>query len=200
MSAPRLVADVRHLPFFRLLLASLLVAAVAGPPPRADEGNRLIDYAGFARQVAEVGALRESRRVSEEEFLELARDPATVILDARSAEKYRLLHVRGARNLSLPDMTEAELAAIIPDKRTRVLIYCNNNFENEVRAFPAKSMRASLNVHTFNVLHAYGYKNVHELKPLLDVATTRIPFAGELACATWSAGPQSILETSTASP
>ena len=49
--------------------------------------------------------LRESRRVSEEEFLELAGDPATVILDARSAEKYRLLHVRGARNLSLPDMT-----------------------------------------------------------------------------------------------
>jgi 3-mercaptopyruvate sulfurtransferase SseA len=199
MTVPCLAADARHLPVFRLLLTSLLVAAAGGRQVRADEGNRLIDYAGFTRQVAEVGALRESRRVSEDEFLELARDPATVILDARSAEKYRLLHVRGARNLSLPDMTEAELAAIIPDKRTRVLIYCNNNFENEVRAFPAKSMRASLNVHTFNVLHAYGYENVHELKPLLDVSTTRIPFAGELADRTCAA-PRSILQTSTASP
>jgi hypothetical protein len=35
-----------------------------------------------------------------------------------------------------------------------------------------------LNVHTFNVLHTYGYTNVHELKPLLDVRTTKIPFAG----------------------
>ena len=191
MTVSSLVAAVRRPPAFRLLLTALLGVAAGGPPARADEGNRLIDYAGFARQVAEVGALRESRRVSEEEFLELARDPATVILDARSAEKYRLLHVRGARNLSLPDMTEAELAAIIPDKRTRVLIYCNNNFENEVRAFPEKTIRASLNVHTFNLLHAYGYENVHELKPLLDVATTRIPFAGELAERPRAAGPGS---------
>ncbi len=200
MTAPCLAADIRRLPVFRLLLSTLFVAAACGPQARADEGNRLIDYAGFARQVAEVADLRESRRVSEEEFLELAGDPATVILDARSAEKYRLLHVRGARNLSLPDMTEAELAAVIPDKRSRVLIYCNNNFENEVRAFPEKSFRASLNVHTFNVLHAYGYTNVHELKPLLDVTTTRIPFAGELADRTHAAGPHSILQTITASP
>jgi hypothetical protein len=59
-----------------------------------------------------------------------------------------------------------------------VLIYCNNNFEHEERAFARKLSSAALNVHTFNVLHAYGYTNVHELKPLLDVRTTKIPFAG----------------------
>lgn len=192
MTASRL-CDLRHLTAFRPLLATLLLVAAGGKSP-ADEDNRLIDYAGFARQVADVAALRESRRVGEEQFLEMARDPGTVILDARSAEKYRLLHVRGARNLSFPDITAAELAAVIPDKRTRVLIYCNNNFENEARAFPAKSIRASLNVHTFNVLHAYGYENVHELKPLLDVTTTRIPFAGELSGRTGAVGPGPILE------
>ena len=62
-----------------------------------------------------------------------------------------------------------------------MLIYCNNNFEHEERAFAAKTAAASLNVHTFNVLHAYGYTNVHELKPLLDVRTTKIPFAGTTA-------------------
>ena len=59
-----------------------------------------------------------------------------------------------------------------------MLIYCNNNFEHEERAFARKLSSAALNVHTFNVLHAYGYTNVHELKPLLDVRTTKIPFAG----------------------
>jgi hypothetical protein len=80
-----------------------------------------------------------------------------------------------------PDITADELAKVIPTKDTRVLIYCNNNFENEERAFATKMPAASLNVHTFNVLHAYGYTNVHELKPLLDVRTTRIPFAGTAA-------------------
>ena len=47
---------------------------------------------------------------------------ATVsILDARSAEKFALLHVKGAKNLSLPDMTEEELAKILPSKATRIL-------------------------------------------------------------------------------
>lgn len=193
MTASRLRHDLRHPAAFRPLLAALLSVAACGKSP-GDEDNQLIDYAGFARQVADVAALRESRRVGEEEFLKMARDPGTVIFDARSAEKYRLLHVRGARNLSFPDITAAELAAVIPDKRTRVLIYCNNNFENEARAFPAKSIRASLNVHTFNVLHAYGYENVHELRPLLDVTTTRIPFAGELAGRTSGVGPRPIRE------
>jgi hypothetical protein len=164
----------RHAVIF--LAAALSIAAA-----RADEGNPRIDYRGFAVGVAEVAALRESRRVGEDAFLALAADPDTVVLDARSRGKYDLLHVRGARHLSFPDITADELAKVIPTKDTRVLIYCNNNFENEERAFATKMPAASLNVHTFNVLHAYGYTNVHELKPLLDVRTTRIPFAGTAA-------------------
>ena len=40
---------------------------------------------------------------------------------------------------------------------------------------------ASLNIHTLNVLYAYGYENVYELGPLLDVRKTRIPFEGQVA-------------------
>jgi phage shock protein E len=159
----------------------LAAVALLAPALRADEGNPRIDYRRFATGVAEVEKLRESRRVGEDEFLALAAKPDTIVLDARSREKYDLLHVRGARHLSFPDITADELAKVIPTKDTRVLIYCNNNFENEERAFAAKTAAASLNVHTFNVLHAYGYTNVHELKPLLDVRTTKIPFAGTTA-------------------
>ncbi|MBI3715958.1 MAG: rhodanese-like domain-containing protein [Betaproteobacteria bacterium] len=150
-------------------------SAVAAPPP----DNRLIDYDGFLAGAQEVAALRKERRISEEDFIRMSQEPGTVILDARSDGKYRMLHVRGARNLSLPDITEGELAKIIPSKTTRVLIYCNNNFLNEAAAFPTKAVRASLNVYTFNTLHSYGYTNIYELGPLIDIGSSKLPFAGE---------------------
>jgi phage shock protein E len=171
------VAAVGRARSFPLLASCALLA----PATRADEGNPPIDSRGFAAGVAEVETLRESRRMGEDECLALAARPDTVILDARSRQKYDILHVRGARHLSFPDITTDELAKVIPTKDTRVLIYCNNNFENEEPAFPAKALAAALAVHTLNVLHAYGYTSVHELKPLLDVRTTKIPFAGTTA-------------------
>lgn len=158
---------------FAPILLLLTAAASAEEIP-----NRLIDYGAFKSGVERVDSIRERRRISERQFIELAARPGTVILDARSAEKFALLHVRGARNLSLPDITAEELAKIIPSKDTRILIYCNNNFLNQPRAFPSKVASASLNVYTFNVLHAYGYTNVYELGPLLDVRRARIPFEG----------------------
>jgi hypothetical protein len=106
----------------------------------------------------------------------MAAQRGTIILDARSAQKFSLLHVKGAKNLSLPDITEDELAKMIPSKSTRILIYCNNNFLNEPAAFPSKALDAALNVYTMNVLFAYGYTNVYELGPLLDIRKTIIPF------------------------
>jgi hypothetical protein len=154
-----------------LVLSSVAACATEIP-------NRLIDYAAFERNVVAVGKLREQRRVSEQEFLRMAQDPATVVLDARSAQMFQLLHVKGAKNLSLPDFTEAELAKVIPSKDTRVLIYCNNNFLSAPKAFATKAPSASLNIHTFNVLYSYGYRNVYELGPLIDVNAAQIRFEG----------------------
>ena len=142
--------------------------------------NPMIDYPAFLNGATNVAALRHQRRVTEEQFVQMAADSATVVLDARSAIKYRLLHVKGARNLSLPDMTAAELSKIIPAKDTRVLIYCNNNFKDQSDAFPAKIASASLNLYTFNSLHSYGYTNVYELGPLVDVNRTKLPLEGSL--------------------
>jgi hypothetical protein len=141
-----------------------------------DSPNPLIDYDAFKDNVVLVGVLRESRRVTEAEFVLMSSDKNTVVLDARSSQKFDLLHVKGAKNLSFPDMTAEELAKVVPSKDTRILIYCNNNFLNEPNAFPSKALTASLNVHTINALYAYGYTNVFELGPLIDIRKTKIRF------------------------
>ena len=157
---------------------TLILLLVAGQANAQDIPNRLIDYDAFAGQVARVGEIRQRHRITEDEFVRMSKEPGTVILDARSAEKYAQLHVKGASNLSLPDITADELARVLPDKSTRVLIYCNNNFLNAPGAFPSKAIDASLNIYTYNVLHSYGYENIYELGPLLDIRQTKIVFEG----------------------
>jgi hypothetical protein len=158
----------------RLVLAASFL--LGGHAWAEEIANPLIDYRAFMNNVQEVGGIREERRVTEKQFTRMAADPDTVVLDARSARMFGILHIRGAKNLSLPDMTEAELAKVIPSKTTRVLIYCNNNFSNEPGAFPTKAIEASLNVYTFNVLHSYGYTNVYELGPLIDTRKSKLAF------------------------
>ncbi|MGC4071173.1 MAG: rhodanese-like domain-containing protein [Nibricoccus sp.] len=138
----------------------------------------MIDAPGHLLAVDEAIRLRESRRISEDEFIRLAAEPDTVVLDARSAEMFERLHVRGAVNLSFPNFTAETLAAVIPTKTTRVLIYCNNNFLNSASAFPAKTISVALNLSTFTNLHAYGYTNVYELGPLLNINTTQLKLDG----------------------
>ena len=50
--------------------------------------NHNIDFVGFASLVGQLEPLRETRRISEAEFIEMARDENTLILDTRSAAKF----------------------------------------------------------------------------------------------------------------
>ena len=144
--------------------------------------NPAISMERHMRVAMQAAALRGSRRVTEEAFLRMSREPDTVVLDARSKQKYDELHIRGAVNVSFPDMTRGTLARAIPNKKTRVLIYCNNNFRNAEVAFPAKNVGSALNISTFIALYDYGYRNIYELGPLLDIETSKLEFEGtELA-------------------
>src|SRR5688500_8953956 len=136
--------------------------------------NPAIDMDGYLQVSREAAQHRETRRLSEEEFIRISREPGTVILDARSREKFEELHVRGAMSLPFSDIAIESLAAAIPDNNTRILIYCNNNFANAEGPFPTKIPRASLNLSTYIALYSYGYRNVYELGPLLDIATTKL--------------------------
>ena len=97
----------------------------------------------FCSNVQESHQLREGRRLTEEEFMAMAKDPDTIVLDARSSDRYQQMHIEGAKSLSFTDFTEETLAEVIPSKDTRILIYCNNNIENSPIAFAAKMAPAS---------------------------------------------------------
>ena len=161
----------------KTLSLALLLAASSGALAQSIT-NRLIDYRGFQQIVAASAAEREAHRLTEPQFIQAMADPKAVLLDARTASKYQMRHIRGAVNLPFTDFTADTLAQVIPDKGTKVLIYCNNNFEGSQTAFPAKMATASLNISTYTSLKSYGYTNIFELGPLLDVRTTSLPFEG----------------------
>lgn len=139
-------------------------AAHADEPP----ANPAIDMPGYLAIAREAAQHRATRRLSLAQFLRMSREPGTIVLDARSREQYDRLHVKGAVNLSFPDIDVASLARVLPDRNARILIYCNNNFRNEETAFPRKAATASLNLSSYIALYTYGYRNVYELAPLLD--------------------------------
>lgn len=162
-----------------LILPWAGVVSVSSAEPQRVIVNPLIRYDLFSENVRQVGEVREGQRLTEEAFLKAMKEPGVVVLDARSGPMFKLRHLQGAVNLSLPDFSEQALANLIPSKDTKVLIYCNNNFQGSPLSMVAKGVAASLNVHTFVTLKSYGYENVWELGPLLDVRTTVLPMAGD---------------------
>jgi phage shock protein E len=131
---------------------------------------------GYLRISQEAAEYRETRRISEEEFIRMSQEPGTIILDARSKQLFDLLHIKGAINLSFSDIAVESLKRTIPDVNMRILIYCNNNFRGAECPFPTKMPTASLNLSTFIALYNYGYRNIYELGPLIDIEKSKLDF------------------------
>lgn len=147
-----------------LLLAAPATAQQKDRPSTAAQ----IDYQGFRGLAGEVEAYRAGRLVSLAEFQRLAREPNTVIVDARSADAYAQGHVASAINLPFTDFTDQSLRAALPDPSVRILIYCNNNFSNNEQPVVLKRIELALNIQTFINLYGYGYRNVYELGDVVD--------------------------------
>lgn len=140
--------------------------------------NPHVDINVFLNDARAVEIQRTNRIVDQDAFLKMSAEKDTIVLDARSADKFAMLHLKGAVSLPFTDFTEETLAKIIPDKNTRILIYCNNNFDNAPRSMPLKAAGASLNISTLISLQTYGYKNVYELGGYIDAKNSKLPFAG----------------------
>lgn len=169
-------------------------------PTKAEPANPNIDMVAFLVNAQDAAKQRETRRLSEDDFIKTSQEKGVIVLDARSKEMYDLLHIKGAINLSFPDIDVESLAKVLPDKKAKILIYCNNNFtpapnaknpqqeaapnggapvnnknaELAKVAMRGKYVAVSLNLSTYATLHNYGYTNVYELAPTLDPAKTKL--------------------------
>src|SRR5262245_10359692 len=157
-----------------LLILSVMFFARAQDSSKITNPN--IDMKGYLRISQEAAEYRETRRISEEEFIRMSQEPGTIILDARSKQLFDLLHIKGAINLSFPDIAVESLKSMIPDLKTRILIYCNNNFRGAECPFPTKMPTASLNLSTFIALYNYDYRNIYELGPQIDIEKSKLDF------------------------
>jgi Rhodanese-like domain len=169
----------------------------------------LVDFDAYEKVAKEAKKHRATRLVNVNEFLKMSKEEGTIILDTRSDEMYKAKHVKGAIHLNFSDFNAESLSKLIPDNNTRILIYCNNNFDDkptilsgkEVKPFISKmafpttkfvqpaltkmavnnQLTLALNIPTYINLYGYGYQNVYELNELVSTFfDKRIEFEGTL--------------------
>ena len=157
------------------LLPVLLLFSMAATAQIKQTQSGKVDYPSFLLLSNEIQEYRESRLIDQHTFLKFSQEPNTIILDTRSKRAYDDIHVKGAIHLNFSDFTEGKLAEVIPDKNTRILIYCNNNFRSRLSAMADKKAPLALNIPTFINLYGYGYKNLYELKGYYEPDELVIP-------------------------
>jgi hypothetical protein len=160
----------------RTFVIFLPLALAAPPLAAAPPENPQIDYPAFRTLTRDVEAYRLTRLVDWDAFVAAAAGPDVLILDARSERQFAAGHLEGAVNLPLPEFSEEALAEIIGRTDRPILIYCNNNFRNDVEPVMLKSGPLALNIPTFIHLVGYGYRNVRELDEVVDFDDADIPW------------------------
>lgn len=157
-----------------LILILLLNNSISGQ--EQIKNNARVDYAGFLEISDELIEYRTLRLINIDMFNSFSEDSSTIILDTRSKKAFDKVHIKGAIHINFSDFTKKALAYKIASKETRILIYCNNNFESPKEALMNKMRPLALNIPTFINLYGYGYKNVYELKDYLDEDDKRVQF------------------------
>ena len=179
-----------------LLVTNTAFAQAKNYPPAK------VSFNDFKELVATVEPHRAERLVDLDTFLKMSKEPGAIIFDSRSDFRYNRIHVKGARHLSFTDFTQDNLQKVIPGFGTKILIYCNNNFDGNQTDFTSKiatpgavlsgdgltsqfqvqekPIMMALNIPTYVNLYGYGYRNVYELDELVHVDDPRIEFEGSI--------------------
>ncbi|MBE2216742.1 MAG: rhodanese-like domain-containing protein [Ignavibacteria bacterium] len=159
----------------------------------SQEKSPFVSFDDYETLMAEVKEHRKSRLLELADYLEMAKQEDVIILDARSEAMYKSKHIKGAVNLNFSDFTQETLAQLISNFETKILIYCNNNFQDDSQNFPTKvsmpkieekkgggdkGITLALNIPTYLNLYGYGYRNVYELNEILSVDDPRMEFEG----------------------
>jgi rhodanese-related sulfurtransferase len=124
----------------KIIAASLLIIAVnAVSAEEAKYAKAKVSFEDFKGLVTEVETHRASRLIDFDTFLKMSKEPNVIILDSRSAFRFERIHLKGAKHLAFTDFTQDTLRKTIPSSDTKILIYCNNNFEGNQVDFASKT-------------------------------------------------------------
>lgn len=155
----------------------------------------LVNFDDFKNLVSTLEKHRAGRLISLDTFLKMSKEKNVVVLDSRSEFRFKRKHLKGAKHLAFTDFTQENLTKLIPDSSTKILIYCNNNFDGDQVDFASKIARPrkdpetqilsnrkpimlALNIPTYINLYGYGYQNVYELFELVNINDARVQFEG----------------------
>lgn len=151
-------------------------AAIAAPKQTLPTSK--VNFPAFLEVSKEASTHRQKRMVDLDTFLKMSQEKNTLILDTRSESAFKRKHIKGSKHLNFSDFTTEKLKKVIPTKTTRILIYCNNNLDDDPTNFPTKIQPMALNIPTFINLYGYGYKNIYELSSLVSVKNPKLQFEG----------------------
>ena len=185
-----------------LAVSFLFLVANSGLAQGTNYPKAKVSFEDFKGLVAEVETHRASRLIDLNTFVKMSKEPGLIILDSRSDFRFDRIHVKGAKHLAFTDFTQDNLAKVIPSFETKILIYCNNNFDGNQTDFAskialprpkpatntvasqfavqAKPLMMALNIPTYINLYGYGYRNVYELHELVNVNDSRFAFEGSI--------------------
>ncbi len=179
----------------------ILLAANMGLAQDMNYPKAKVSFEDFKGLVAEVETHRASRLIDLNTFLKMSKEEGVIILDSRSDFRFDRIHVKGAKHLAFTDYTQDNLKKVVPNPETKILIYCNNNFDGNQKDFAtkaavprpksdkvaatqfaaqAKPLMMALNIPTYINLYGYGYRSVYELNELVKVSDPRITFEGTI--------------------
>lgn len=162
----------------------------------SQDAKLICDSEGFIEFAKQVEEVRKKRLLSEGEFAKAMQKANTIVLDARSDGSYEHLRIKGSKNLPYTSFSEKTLQELIPDRSTRILIYCRNNLldtapNSQIKAskdrhpYPdelgdqlnfIKAPKVALNVPTYITLMVYGYEDIWQLNSVVDPNNSPIVF------------------------
>ena len=130
----------------------ILLVANVGWAQDTNYPKAKVSFDDFKGLVAEVETHRASRLIDLNTFLKLSKEEGVIILDSRSDFRFDRIHLKGAKHLAFTDFTQDNLAKVIPTFETKILIYCNNNFDGNQTDFATKVAVARYAVHRFGIM------------------------------------------------
>ncbi len=146
----------------RIIIQTLLVALIILPSSKSfsqDAPKIVLPSKEFHEEAVRLEADRAKHTLKLDGLLkELKSSEKKVIIDLRGEDAYQKEHITDAINIPMEKLTEDYLAKVIPDKNTKIIIYCDNTF------FPVRSI--AITTYGYPTLRKLGYSNVFDIESL----------------------------------